>query len=228
MKIDGTTALVTGGLRGLGAAFTAELLARGALKVYATSRGSASHDDPRVETVALDVDDADAVAAFARTATDVDLVVNNAGLATGSDLLTSPLAEIRREFETNVFGVLHVARAFAPVLAANGGGALLDVHSVLSWATTGGGYEASKAGTWGVTNGLRALLAPRGTLVTGVHLGYTDTGMTAHLDVAKNDPRDVARAALDGIERDATEVLADEVSRQVKSLLSGDPAALAL
>lgn len=223
MKIVATTALVTGGLRGLGAAFTAELLARGARRVYATSRGAGSHEDPRVETVALDVTDADVVAEFARAAGDVDLVVNNAGLATGSNLLTSPLEDVRREFETNVFGMLTVARAFAPVLAANGGGAVLDVHSVLSWATTGSGYEASKAAAWGVTNGLRALLAPQGTLVTGVHLGYTDTDMTAHLDVPKNDPRDVARAALDGVERGVTEVLADEVSRQVKSLLAGDP-----
>jgi NAD(P)-dependent dehydrogenase (short-subunit alcohol dehydrogenase family) len=228
VKIDGTTALVTGGLRGLGAAFTTELLARGATKVYATSRRTGSHEDPRVEPVVLDVDDADAVAEFARTATDVELVVNNAGLSTGSNLLTSPPAEVRREFETNVFGVLNVARAFAPVLAAHGGGALLDVHSVLSWATTGTGYQASKAAAWGVTNGLRALLAPQGTLVTGLHLGYTDTDMTAHLDVAKNDPRDVVRAALDGIERDATEVLADEVSRRVKALLAGDPRALVI
>ena len=223
MKIDGTTALVTGGLRGLGAAFTAELLARGARRVYATSRGAGTHEDPRVETVALDVTDAAAVAEFARAAGDVDLVVNNAGLATGSNLLTSPLEDVRREFETNVFGMLTVARAFAPVLAANGGGALLDVHSVLSWATTGSGYEASKVAAWGVTNGLRALLAPQGTLVTGVHLGCTDTAAPAHLEVPENAPRDVAQAALDGVERGLAEVLADEVSRQVKGLLAGDP-----
>jgi NAD(P)-dependent dehydrogenase (short-subunit alcohol dehydrogenase family) len=228
MKINGTTALVTGGLRGLGAAFTAELLARGATRVYATSRAAATSEDPGVETVVLDVTDADAVVAFARTAPDVDLVVNNAGLSRSTDLLSSPLAQIRAEFETNVFGVLNVARAFAPVLAARGGGALLDVHSALSWATTGAGYQASKTAAWGVTNGLRALLAAQGTLVTGLHLGYTDTDMTAHLDVVKNDPRDVVRAALDGIERDATEVLADEVSRRVKGLLAGDPQALVI
>jgi NAD(P)-dependent dehydrogenase (short-subunit alcohol dehydrogenase family) len=228
VKIDGTTALVTGGLRGLGAAFTTELLARGAAKVYATSRTGAVAPDPRVEVVPLDVTDADAVAEFARRAGDVDVVVNNAGTSSGSNLLTSPLEGIREEFETNVFGVLHVARAFAPVLARHGGGALVDIHSVLSWATTGTGYEASKAAAWGVTNGLRALLAPQGTLVVGVHLGYTDTDMTAHLDVPKNDPRDVALAVADGIERGATEVLADAVSRQVKSLLAGDPRELVL
>jgi NAD(P)-dependent dehydrogenase (short-subunit alcohol dehydrogenase family) len=228
VKINGTTALVTGGLRGLGAAFTAELLARGATRVYATARSGGSSDEPRVEVVRLDVNDVAAVGELAARASDVDLVVNNAGVTTRSNLLTSPLDDVREEFETNVFGLLHVARAFAPVLAANGGGALVDVHSVLSWATTGSGYEASKAAAWGVTNGLRALLAPQGTLVTGVHLGYTATDMTAALDVPKNDPRDVVRAALDGVERDENEVLADDVSRQVKALLAGDPAGLIL
>ncbi|PRY10828.1 SDR family oxidoreductase [Kineococcus rhizosphaerae] len=228
MKLTGTTALVTGGLRGLGAAFTAELLARGATRVYATARAGGEHDDPRVEVVRLDVNDAAAVAGLAARAGDVDVVVNNAGVSTGADLLTGPLDDVRAEFETNVFGLLQVARAFAPVLAANGGGALVDVHSVLSWATSGTGYQASKAAAWGVTNGLRALLAPQGTLVTGVHLGYTATDMTAGLDVPKNDPRDVVRAALDGVERDEHEVLADEVSRQVKTLLAGDPAGLVL
>jgi len=228
VKINGTTVLVTGGLRGLGAAITAELLSRGAQKVYATSRAGGSSEDPRIEVATLDVTDADAVAEFAWRAGDVEIVVNNAGVSTGSSLLGSPVQDIRQEFETNVFGVLNVARAFAPVLVRNGGGALVDIHSVLSWATTGSGYEASKAAAWGLTNGLRASLAGQGTLVTGVHLGYTDTEMIAHLDVPKNDPRDVAAALADGLELDASEVLADAVSRAVKTLLAGDPRQLVL
>lgn len=236
MNTAGSTALVTGGRRGLGRAFTAELLARGAVKVYATSRTprpaddphADPHADPRIVPVVLDVTDEAAVAALAERAGDVDLVVNNAGLDLGGDLLTSPLADLRAQFETNVVGVLAVARSFARVLAGHGGGALVQVHSALSWATSGRGYDVTKTAVWSLTNGLRGLLEPRGTQVTGVHLGFTDTDMVAHLDVAKNDPRDVVRAALDGLERGDTEVLVDEVSRGAKSLLAGDPRELVL
>ena len=168
------------------------------------------------------------VAAVAEQADDVSVVVNNAGAYTGSALLTAPADDLRQEIETNVLGPLWVARAFAPVLAAHGGGALLNVHSALSWLSAGDGYSASKAAAWSVTNGLRALLAPAGTLVVGLHVGYMDTDMVAHVDVPKNDPHDVARLAVQGLLEDASEVLADEFTRGVKVALSGDPRHLAV
>ncbi|OBK25218.1 short-chain dehydrogenase [Mycobacterium asiaticum] len=226
VSIQGSTAVVTGGQRGLGKAIVDELLRRGVAKVYATARVPRPNDDPRVVSVALDVTDANSVAALADRASDAQIVINNAGVAGGHSLLESNLEEIRAVFEINYFGALRVAQVFAPILARNGGGALVDIHSVLSWMGGFGAYGASKAAFWSATNSLRIELEKQGTLVTGVHLGYTDTDMIADLDAPKNDPRDVARAILDGVERDDVEVLADDLTRYVKSALSGPVEAL--
>lgn len=133
-RIEGSVALVTGGQRGLGRAFVDELLRRGAAKVYATARTPAPSDDPRVVPLALDVTDPDSVTAAALAAGDVDIVVNNAGALLPAPLLTAEITDVQATFDTNVFGPLRVAQAFAPILAAHGGGALVDIHSVLSWA----------------------------------------------------------------------------------------------
>ena len=113
-----------------------------------------------------------------------------------------------------------MAQAFAPVLAKQGGGALVDVHSALSWLARPGAYPSTKAALWSVTNTLRLELAGQGTQVVGAHLGYADTPMTARLDVAKADPRDIVAAIYDGLEAGEQEVLADDVSRWVKQNLS--------
>lgn len=219
--IEGSTALVTGGRRGLGRAFTAELLARGARKVYATARVPDTADDPRVEVLALDVTDDASVAAAAARADDVDIVFNNAGVLYPAPLLSGDLQEVRATFETNVLGPLRVARAFAPVLAARGGGALVDIHSVLSWGAGAGAYGASKAALWSLTNSLRLELAGQRTQVLGVHLGFADTDMVAALPVEKVPPADVARTVLDALERGESEVLVDDVTRALKAALSG-------
>jgi NAD(P)-dependent dehydrogenase (short-subunit alcohol dehydrogenase family) len=224
--IKGSTVVVTGGQRGLGKAIVEELLRRGAAKVYATARAPKPSDDPRVVSVALDVTDQDSVAALAITAADANIVINNAGILGARTLLGSDIEEVRTVFETNYFGALRVAKAFAPILAANGGGALVDIHSVLSWLAGFGGYGDSKAAFWSATNSLRIELAGQGTLVTGVHLSYTETDMTSGFDVPKNDARQVARDIADGIERGDVEVLADEHSREVKAALSRPVAAL--
>ena len=226
VNIQGSTVVVTGGQRGLGKAIVEELLQRGAAKVYATARVPRPSDDARVVSVALDVTDPDSVAALAAAAPDADIVVNNAGIDGALKLLGSDIDDVRAVFETNYFGALRIAKAFAPILARNGGGALVDIHSVLSWMGGFGAYGASKAALWSATNSLRIELAKQGTLVTGVHLGYTDTDMTADVDAPKNDPRQVARDILDGVERDDAEVLADDVTRYVKAALSGPVEAL--
>lgn len=134
--------------------------------------------------------------------------------------------DVRREFDTNFYGPLQMTRAFAPIIEANGGGHLLNVHSVLSWVALSGSYSASKAALWSQTNSLRLELKPRGITVTGLHVGYVDTDMAAHVDAPKTSPQSVAEQALDGIEADAYEVLADDLSRQVKAGLAADLAAL--
>jgi NAD(P)-dependent dehydrogenase (short-subunit alcohol dehydrogenase family) len=226
MQLQDAVVLVTGGNRGLGKAFVQEALARGARKVYAAARDPRSVDTPGATPLALDVTDPDSVLRAAATATDVTLVVNNAGITTHSSMLDGDLADIRREFETNFYGPVLVTRAFAPVLADNGGGHLLNVHSVLSWISQGTSYSANKAALWQATNAFRIELAPQGTGVTGLHVGYVDTDMTAGVDGPKSAAADVVRQAYDGVEADAFEVLADDITRNVKRGLSADPAAL--
>jgi len=219
LPIDGSVVLVTGANGGLGAEFVRQALERGASKVYATARTPRDWDDARIVPLQLDVTSASSVASVAAEASDTTIVINNAGI-TATAPISGDAAVLRDIFETNFFGALAVARDFAPVLGANGGGVLLNVHSVLSWIGLAGAYSASKAALWSATNSLRLELAPQGTLVTGLHLGYADTPMTVGIDAPKNDPADVVRLAYDGIEAGEYEVLADQLSIDVKQGLS--------
>ncbi|GAA3911499.1 SDR family oxidoreductase [Actinoplanes auranticolor] len=225
MKISGSVALVTGANRGIGRQFVLELLARGAAKVYATARNPELVDIPGVEVLALDITDAASVAAAAAQAGDVNLLINNAGITTHTNLVTGDLDKIRLELDTHFWGTLNVIRAFAPVL---GGGAVLNVLSRLSWVSYNGAnaYSAAKAAEWSLTNGVRLELAGQGTLVTGLLLGAADTDMMAGFDIEKTDPAVIARAALDGIEAGVLEVIADEATAEVKAALAGDPRVL--
>ncbi|GAA1369117.1 SDR family oxidoreductase [Catellatospora chokoriensis] len=227
MDINGSVALVTGANRGIGRHFAMQLLERGATKVYATARNAALVDLPGVQVLRLDITDPTSVAAAAAAASDVTLLINNAGVLTGQNLITGELDKIRLEMDTHFFGTLAMVRAFAPVLAANRGGAILNVLSAMSWLAYDGAnaYGAAKAAQWSLTNGIRMELASQGTKVTGLHMGSTDTDMMAGLDVAKNDPADVVRAALDGIEAGRPEVLVDDASVQAKAALTADSAA---
>ncbi|GAA3630648.1 SDR family oxidoreductase [Kineosporia mesophila] len=226
--VKGAVALVTGGQRGLGQAFAQALLDEGAAKVYVTARQPTPTEDPRLVPLPLDVTDEQSILRLAEAAPDVNIVINNAGTIAPAGLTEISPDDTRAVFETNVFGPLRVAQVFAPILAANGGGALVDIHSVLSWIAGSGVYGASKAAFWSVTNSLRPILARSGTQVLGVHLGYAKTDMTAALDVPKIDPADVARGTVAAILAGDTEYLADDVSRFAKGALTGPPEALAM
>jgi NAD(P)-dependent dehydrogenase (short-subunit alcohol dehydrogenase family) len=222
MQINGAVALVTGANRGLGRQFTQQLLERGASKVYATARRPELIDVPGVEPLRLDITDSASIAAAAEIATDVTLLINNAGVSTYANLVTGDLDKIRLELDTHFWGTLGMIRAFAPRL---GGGAILNVLSALSWFNVdgAGAYGAAKAAEWNLTNGVRLELVPQKTLVTGLHLGAADTDMMAGYQGDKADPADVVRAALDGIEQDRLEVVVDEWSATVKASLAEDP-----
>jgi NAD(P)-dependent dehydrogenase (short-subunit alcohol dehydrogenase family) len=224
--IEGAVALVTGGNRGLGKALVAELLARGASKVYASARNPFTAEDPRVVPLTLDVTDDAAVKRAAEIASDVSIVINNAGVTLRTPLLDAPFDQIQAELETNLFGVLRVTRAFAPALAEHDRSAVVNVLSVLSWISFGSGYEVSKAAAWSATNALRVALHGQGTTVTAVHVGYMDTDMAAGVDAPKLDPRDVAKLTVDAIVNGDYEVLADDISRQVKAGLAAPVEAL--
>jgi NAD(P)-dependent dehydrogenase (short-subunit alcohol dehydrogenase family) len=223
MKIQNSVALVTGANRGLGLAFTQALLERGARKVYAAARNPASVTLPGVVPLALDVTDGEQISDAAAAAGDVTLLINNAGILSPASLLGADvLRTARDELETNALGPLALSTAFAPILAANGGGAIVNVLSVLSWVTLEGisTYSASKAAAWALTNGLRTELAGQGTQVLALHVGYIDTDMVKSVSGPKSRPADVVAQTLDALEAGSQEVLADDISRQVKLGLS--------
>jgi NAD(P)-dependent dehydrogenase (short-subunit alcohol dehydrogenase family) len=222
MQIEGSVALVTGANRGLGAAYAGALLDRGAAKVYAAVRDISSVTDSRLVAVRLDVTDPTSIAEAVKAAPDVTLVINNAGVDTHTPTLGDE-AGLREELEVNYLGPVAVSRAFAPVLGANGGGALINMLSGLAWMSlpTTGGYSSAKAAMWAATNSLRQNLLEQGTPVIAVYVGYLDTDMAAWFDGPKTAPEVVAAAALDGVEAGEYEVLVDDFARHVRASLSG-------
>jgi NAD(P)-dependent dehydrogenase (short-subunit alcohol dehydrogenase family) len=224
--IDNSVVLVTGANGGLGTEFVKQALERGARKVYAAARTTREWHDERVVPITLDVTDAGSIFDSVGVTADTSIVINNAGVSSPSSMTTGPFDEVRAVFETNFFGALAVAREYAPILKSNGGGAIVNVLSVLSWIGLAGTYSATKAALWSATNSLRIDLADQSTQVVGLHLGYTDTPMTKKVTAPKNDPADIVRIAYDGLETGEHEILADEISRQVKQGLSGPIGAL--
>jgi NAD(P)-dependent dehydrogenase (short-subunit alcohol dehydrogenase family) len=222
MQLENSVALVTGANRGLGRELAAQLVQRGA-KVYAAARRPESVDLPGVIPVQLDITDPESVARAAKVAEDATVVINNAGTDLRAHLLDGDLADIRQEMETHYFGTLAVTRAFAPVIEGNGGGAVLNVLSVLSWVHPGrfGAYSAAKAAEWAQSNALRELLAPKGITVSALHVGFMDTDMAAAVPAdQKTAPAVVAAQALDGLAAGRPEIVADDFSRSVKAGLS--------
>jgi NAD(P)-dependent dehydrogenase (short-subunit alcohol dehydrogenase family) len=223
MKIKDSVALVTGANRGIGFAFTQELLARGARKVYAAAREPSTVKQPEVEAIRLDVTKLDQIAAAAARARDVTLLINNAGIGHQGGFLAPDSEEVaRHQLETNFFGVLRMSKAFAPVLAANGGGAILNVLSIVSWVNAGqlAAYAASKAAAWSLTNSLRYELAPQKTQVLALHMGFVDTDLVRAIAAPKTSAAEIVKRALDALESGLDEVLADEPTRLTKQGLT--------
>lgn len=228
MQIEGSIALVTGGNRGLGKAFVQALLDAGARKVYVGARKLIETDDPRIQPIKLDVTSQEDIQAAAQAYQDVNILINNAGVAyIGSSLEAASLDDARQEIETNYLGILALSRAFAPILKQNGGGALVNMLSVASWFSNPvlGSYGASKAAAWSITNSIRIELRAQGTLVTGVHAGFIETEMASAIPGPKARPQDIAQATIEGILADREEVLADERSVEIKAALATDPKA---
>src|SRR6201998_2275477 len=225
MKIAGSVALVTGADRGLGRAFARELVSRNAARVYGAARNPAAVTETVVTPIALDITAPERVAQIARECADVTLLVNNAGVMKASPFIGAPsLDAARLEMEVNYFGTLSMCRAFAPVLAANGGGAIVNMMSVTSFYTYpfDASYGASKAAAWSLTNRVRLELHHQGTLVVAVHASFIDTDMAALTNAPKDTPESVAQQVFDAVEAGQIEVLADGRTRTVRADLSRD------
>lgn len=228
MKVQNSVVFVTGANRGFGLALAREALARGAARVYAGMRNTAGFNEPGLVPVKLDVTDAESIAAAAARCGDVTVLVNNAGIGR---VIEGPLdarmeAQSREIFETNYYGVIRVTQAFAPILGKNGGGAIINILSIVSWIPSVmlAAYAASKAAAWSFTNSLRLQLKAQGTQVLGLHVGFMDTDLTRGVELPKASPADVARQTFDDMVAGKNEVLGDEVTRTVKKGLSAEQA----
>jgi NAD(P)-dependent dehydrogenase (short-subunit alcohol dehydrogenase family) len=212
MQIEGQTVVVTGTSRGLGRSLVDELLERGAAKVYATARnGSLAVSDPRVVRLELVLEDRETIAAAARAAGDATIVINNAGTAAFAGPLEADREALSREMDINYGGTLDVIRAFVPVLTRNGGGAIVNVLSLLSLASTPpmAGYSASKAAAHSLTQALRPVLRAQGISVHGAYPAGIDTDMLAGIDAPKSPPAVVAAGVLDGLAADQEDIFPD-------------------
>lgn len=224
MNISGSIVFVTGASRGLGLAFAKEALAQGASKVYAGVRKVDGFNEPGIIPVQIDVTDDASVAAAARHCQDTTLLINNAGIGIVQDGVLAPnMIELSRHLmDTNTFGIVRTSQAFAPILAANGGGAVINVLSDVTWLSLPmlAAYAASKSAAWSVTNALRLELKAQQTHVLAVHVGFIDTDLVKGFDVPKTDAQVVARVVFEGLQSDALEVLVDEGTQFIKSTLS--------
>lgn len=220
MKTQDSVVFISGASRGLGLAFAHEALERGAKKVYAGVRSLTEAKTPGIVQVKLDVTNPDSIAAAVKQCDDTTVLVNNAGIARlTSSTLDPTLIDIAREvFETNYYGMILLSQAFAPILAQNEGGAVINVLSDATWYARPmlAAYSASKSAAWSFTNALRIDLRSQKTLVLGLHVGFMDTDMTKGFEMKKTSPRQVAEAALIGIEDNKEEILADDFTKEVK------------
>ncbi|MGB8808926.1 MAG: SDR family oxidoreductase [Acinetobacter calcoaceticus] len=227
MNIKGSVALVTGANRGLGAAFVRALLAAGASKVYAAARDPLSITiESGVVPVRLDVTSPDEAEELARKLGDVNLLINNAGVG-GYEAILSPssIDLLRDQFETNAVGPLRVTQAFAPILATHNSSAVINVISVLSWATllgVTGSYSASKAAAWALSNAMRQELKAQGTEVLSLHVAFMDTDMVRGLAGNKTSPDVIAQMTIAALERGESELLADEITQNVHAGLTAE------
>ncbi|WP_100486628.1 SDR family oxidoreductase [Sporolactobacillus pectinivorans] len=224
MEIQNAVVLVTGSNRGIGYSIARAFVENGAAKVYAGARNPALITDPDLIPLQLDITDSAEVSAAAKLAADTTILVNNAGIFYPTHPLTGSLADAKKEMEVNYLGTWAMAQAFAPVLARNGGGAMVNMLSVASWraSTKMTGYASSKSAEWSLTNALRMALRSQGTLVTGVHCGFVDTESTKGIESVKVSLEKVTQELIKGILENSDEVLVDETARKVKASLHDD------
>jgi NAD(P)-dependent dehydrogenase (short-subunit alcohol dehydrogenase family) len=223
MKIEGSVALVTGANRGLGKALVLALVEAGAAKVYAAARdvGKLAGDSSRVVPLALDTTKPEQIVAAVRKASDVTLLINNAGALTSYNVLATSQADFDADFRTNVHGTLAVIKAFLPVLElAQDGATIVNVLSLTSLASFPalGGYSASKAAAYSVTQALRPQLKAKHIDLLAVLPGPIDTDMVKALPMPKTSPAETAKGVLAGIARGEEEIFPDPMAQQMGAL----------
>ncbi len=234
MQIRNATVLVTGANRGIGLALVKALLNSGARRIYATARdvktleAVVALDRARVKPLQLDVTNKELIGAAAAAASDVTLLINNAGVLEFGSFLDVPTDKVERQFATNFYGKLNMALTFAPVIEANGGGVIVNLLTLVALASMPGlsTYNASKAAAWSMTQSLRATLASKKVQVVGVFPGAVDTDMLAGVEMPKTSPTDIASAVVSGIESGMEDIFPDPMSTQLYAAWKQDHKAI--
>lgn len=221
MKIENSIALVTGSNRGVGKSLVAALANAGCKKIYAAARQTDTIQlpDTGVEIIplTLDVTKQETLESAAQLASDVQIIFNNAGVLEFGDILETPEQNLRSILDTNFFGKLAVAKTFASVLEANGGGTIVNTLTLLSLASMPGfaAYNASKAAAWSMSLSLRASLQPKNVQVVNAFPGAIDTDMLSGVEIDKTSPDDVAKEILLAVQNNQEDVFPDPMSKQV-------------
>lgn len=229
-RIEGSVVVVTGANRGIGLGFVREALAGGAAKVYAGVRDVNSVTDELrdsgAEIIALEVTSAEDIAAAAAHCTDATVLINNAGLHENDRLIKCEDPDAaRREMEVNYFAPLATTRAFAPIIAANGGGSIVNVLSLAAMSPTAfmGGYSTAKGAALYLGGITRAELAPDNITCTSLIVGSVDTRMASHVEGKKEDPSTIAKAGLRAMQRGEWTCDTDRLVIECRAKMALDP-----
>jgi len=226
MNISEAIVFITGANRGLGLALAKEAVQRGAKKVYAGMRSIENFSENGIVPIEIDVSNTQSVQKAAMLCSDVNILINNAGIAQpDSDPLDPNVIEnIKKILDINLFGLIRATQAFAPILKKNAESAIVNILSSVSWepSLSLASYATTKAAAWSYTNSIRQLLAHSGVNVQGLHVGFIDTDLTRSLDIPKLPAQTVAENVFDGLERNAFEVLVGETTVALKNGLTAD------
>jgi NAD(P)-dependent dehydrogenase (short-subunit alcohol dehydrogenase family) len=234
MNTANSVVFVSGANCGIGRAFVETLLSKGARRIYAAARNVelleplVALDRARIIPIKLDITNREEAQIAAEVASDVDLLINNAGVLASGSLLLSAIEALRQDIDTNYLGTLTMIRSFAPVMERNGGGSIVNVLTLIALASMPGfgGYSASKAAAYSMTQAVRAELAPKGIRVHAVFPGAVDTDMIRSVEMPKTSPQDVARAVLTAVEAGDEDIFPDPMSQNAHATWRHDPKAL--
>ncbi len=227
MRLDEKTVLITGSNRGIGSAIVTALLSRDVKKIYAAARqpnNLPDFGDDRVVPLKLDITDPDQVRRAAESAVDVDLLINNAGVAAFTSLLDGPLELLQRDMGTNYFGTLDMVRSFVPVLETKPDAAIVNVVTIAAFVNFPmvGGYSASKSALFSLSQGIRIELATRGIAVHTVNPGPIDTDLAADFPAEKASPESTAENILVALENGEIDIFPDVGSQEMITVWKKD------